>query len=298
MATEFGLINLLKPAGISSRQAIDPIERQLRPAKVGHAGTLDPLATGVLIVLVGQATRLTSHVQAWPKSYRGTFLLGRSSDTEDIEGNVVEEPNPIRPSREALESAALQLTGLQLQQPPAYSALKVKGRRAYELARSGQDVELVARPIHVYALEIEEYNYPLVQLYIECSSGTYVRSLGRDLARATGTNAVMSSLVRLSIGHLHLDHAVSWDTIRNEDPRSFLLPAREALRDLPAITLDAEECRRILNGLTITRAELSDLHVAALTPDGELAALLLRRGVGIYGPQRNFLSSATSIIRS
>ncbi len=292
MAMDLGLINLVKPSGISSRQAIDPIERQLRPTKVGHAGTLDPLATGVLVVMVGQATRLTSHVQAWPKTYRGTFLLGRSSDTEDIEGQIVEESDPVVPSRAALEEAARSLTGDILQQPPAYSALKVQGRRAYELARAGKEVDLAARPIHIRVLNIETYDYPRLQLYIECSSGTYVRSLGRDLAKAVGTNAIMSSLVRLAIGHLRVEDGVTWEAIRNQDPRPFLLPAREALRDLPSVTLTADECRRIAHGLLIERQDESELHLAALTPSGDLAALLLRRGPGVYGPQRNFLPAS------
>lgn len=298
----FGLINLHKPAGISSRQAIDPLARQLRPTKVGHAGTLDPLASGVLVVTVGHATRLTSFVQEWPKTYHGTFLLGRSSDTEDIEGTVLEETSPRRPTREELEQAARDLTGLIQQRPPAYSALKVQGRRAYDLARSGATVDLAPRAITIHELEVVAYDYPTLELHIRCSSGTYVRSLGRDLAIAVGTSAVMSQLTRTAIGHLTLEHAVSLETLLAGDPAQHVLPAGEAVRGLPRLVLDDETTRRIARGQFIevpdellaanrSHADRDAETVAAFLPDGNLAALLVRKRGRLFGPERNFIAA-------
>src|SRR3954463_11650952 len=133
----FGFLNIDKPAGMTSRDVVNQVQRALRPLKVGHAGTLDPLATGVLVIAVGQATRLVQYVQRLPKTYRGTFLLGRRSDTEDVDGQVVELIDAPTPSLPALESAAQQFIGTIQQRPPAYSALKIAGQRAYELARRG-----------------------------------------------------------------------------------------------------------------------------------------------------------------
>jgi len=286
-----GLINLNKPSGISSRQAIDPLARRLRPAKVGHAGTLDPLASGVLVVTVGHATRLTSFVQDWPKTYRGTFLLGRSSDTEDIEGMVVEETSPRRPTREELQHAALALTGTIQQRPPAYSALKVQGRRAYDLARAGEVVELAPRAITIHELEVVAYDYPTLELHIRCSSGTYVRSLGRDLAIAVGTSAVMSRLTRTAIGHLTLETAVELDELLGGDLLPHLLPAGEAVHGLPRVTLDELATQRIERGQFLEMpAELATSEtVAAFLPDGTLAAILTRKRGSLYGPERNFI---------
>src|SRR5437868_5550844 len=138
----FALLNVNKPAGITSRDVVNRLQRLVRPAKVGHAGTLDPLATGVLVVCLGQATRLIEYVQQMPKTYHGTFLLGRESDTEDIEGDVKELPNAPRPSRAEIDAALPQFVGRIEQRPPAYSALKVGGERAYDKARRGEAVVL------------------------------------------------------------------------------------------------------------------------------------------------------------
>src|SRR5262245_44228837 len=171
----FGLLNLNKPAGWTSRRVVDCIQKLVRPAKAGHAGTLDPLATGVLIVCVGQATRLIDYVHRMRKRYTGTFLLGRESQTEDVEGDVVELVNPPVPTRPEIERAAREFLGTIQQRPPAYSALKVAGQRAYDLARAGKEVQLDARPVEIFRIEVQRYDYPALVLEIECGSGTYVR---------------------------------------------------------------------------------------------------------------------------
>ncbi len=222
----FGLLNLNKPSGITSRRVVDRVQRLVKPAKVGHAGTLDPLACGVLVIGVGQATRLVEYVQERPKRYRGTFLLGRSSTTEDIEGEITELPNAVPPTREALERAAAELTGEVDQRPPAFSAIKVGGRRAYDLARAGQQVDLAPRRVRIDRLQIVRYVYPELELEIECSGGTYVRSLGRDLAERAGTAAVMSALQRTAIGCFLLTDAVEPDALTKENLGMHLLSPR------------------------------------------------------------------------
>jgi tRNA pseudouridine55 synthase len=196
----FGLLNLNKPPGVTSRRLVDRVQRLVKPAKVGHAGTLDPLASGVLVLGIGPATRLVEYIQEMPKHYRATFLLGRTSTTEDIDGEVTELEDAVPPTRERLERIAEEMTGEIEQRPPIYSALKVSGRRAYALARAGQQVELAPRMVRIHCLRIVRYEYPELCLDVACGGGTYVRSLGRDLAERAGTAAVMSALERTAIG--------------------------------------------------------------------------------------------------
>ncbi len=282
-----GLINLHKPSGISSRQAVDIVKRLVRPAKAGHAGTLDPLASGVLVVCVGGATRLIEYVQQMPKRYTGTFLLGRSSHTDDIEGELTTLPDPPRPMLGELKKAAASLTGEILQRPPAYSALKVEGRRAYDLARKGQQFELVPRPVSVYRMEVARYEYPELVLEIECGSGTYVRALGRDLAAALGTAAVMSALVRTAIGDFHLEDACRPEQLNRDELRRWLLPSLRAVARLPSVRLTAAEATQLRHGISIARSVDSAAgELAAIGPAGKLVAIVEAQSDGGLRPTR------------
>jgi tRNA pseudouridine55 synthase len=288
-----GLLNIDKPTGTTSRRVVDDVERLVRPSKAGHAGTLDPLASGVLVVCVGAATRLIQYVQQMPKRYVATFLLGRRSPTEDIEGDVELLPDAPQPALEELAAAAGTLVGEIQQRPPIFSALKVAGRRAYDLARAGREVELQPRPVTIHRLDVLRYDYPELVLEIECSSGTYVRSLGRDLAEQLGTSAVMSALSRTAIGSLTLDNACRTEDLNRDTISKFLLPASMAVASLPAITLTLEEARRIGHGLSIERIDAGG-HVewAALDEAGNLVAILGRRADGSLGPTRNLAQSS------
>jgi len=246
-----GLLNLNKPVGMTSREAVDRIQRLVRPAKVGHAGTLDPLASGVLVVGVGAATRLLEYVQQMPKRYTGTFLLGRHSPTEDIEGEVTALSDPPVPTREEIAAAAQALCGRIEQRPPAFSALWVGGRRAYELARKGKQVELEPRDVMVYRIEVVDYQYPQLMLDVECGRGTYIRSLGRDLAERLGTAAVMSALKRTAIGGFRVEDAIDPGAITRENLANHLLPPLRAVEQLPRVQLTADDVARLRNGLTI-----------------------------------------------
>ncbi len=290
--TPCGLLNLNKPAGMTSRQAVDAIQRLVRPAKVGHAGTLDPLATGVLVVCVGAATRLIEYVQQMPKGYTGTFLLGRQSPTEDVEGEVTLLDDPPVPGGEQIIAAAKALAGRIEQRPPAYSALKVAGRRAYKLARQGKQVDLKPRPVTVYGIEVEAYEYPELTLKIECGSGTYVRSLGRDLAESLGTAAVMSALLRSSIGSFRIEETIDPRQVTKGNLADHLLPPLRAVAALPRVELSDEEIVLIRQGRTIDRKTETwppgqTAELAAIDPAGRLVAILTRRGQDQLGPLRN-----------
>jgi tRNA pseudouridine55 synthase len=308
----FGLLNINKPRGVTSRWVVDQVQRLVKPAKAGHAGTLDPLATGVLVVCIGQASRLVDYVQQMPKRYRAEFLLGRTSATEDIEGEVAELADPPVPTRLEIETAAGGFSGEIMQRPPAFSALKVAGKRAYALARRGQEVELAPRPVTIHRLEIVQYEYPRAVLDIECSSGTYVRSLGRDLAESQGTGAVMSALERTAIGGFRVEDAIDVTTLNRDNFVDHLLPPRMAVAHLDTITLTATEQSRISNGQFIDRPEFDaqmlpltralsprrgseaagdSSEFAALDDCGNLVAILRRRTDGQLGPVRNFLST-------
>jgi tRNA pseudouridine55 synthase len=285
----FGLLNIHKPAGITSRDVVNRVQKCVRPHKAGHAGTLDPLATGVLVVCIGQATRLIEYVQRMPKRYLGTFLLGRQSETEDTEGTIVELANPPRPDRETIERALTDFVGEIQQMPPAFSALKVAGKRAYNLARKGVAVELQPRPVIIHSLALTGYDYPELALDIRCGSGTYVRSLGRDIARSLGTEAVMSALVRQEIGLFRLSQSLDHSSISPETIRAHLRPAVEALPELPRFELTAAELAALWQGRQLAnRLNLVGAEIAAVDPQGSLAAILTVTESGALQPLRVF----------
>jgi tRNA pseudouridine55 synthase len=286
----FGLLAVNKSAGITSRDAVDHVERLVRPLKAGHAGTLDPLATGVLVICVGQATRLIQYVQRMPKTYRGSFLLGRSSETDDVEGSVELLESAVEPSRDDVEAILPRFLGEIQQRPPAHSAVHVAGRRAYELARRGKPVELAPRAVTIYRLAVRRYEYPELELAIECGSGTYVRAIGRDLATALGTAAVMSALERSAIGPFRVEEAVPLDELTQEMLRVRMRPALDAVSDLPRIELSAAELNEIRHGrpIAMRTGSGSQSEWAAVDDGGELAAILHEKRPGQLWPACNF----------
>jgi tRNA pseudouridine55 synthase len=285
-----GLLNINKPAGITSRRVVDRVQRLVRPAKAGHAGTLDPLATGVVVVCVGNATRLIEYVQRMHKSYRATFLLGRTSETEDVEGDVVMLENAPEPSETDIRESIQNLTGEIMQRPPAFSALKVKGQRAYKLARAGQDVQLEPRPTTIYQFRVVSYAYPELIVEIECSRGTYVRSLGRDLAESLGTGAVMSALIRTAVGDFHVDDALELDTLSRDSLAEQLLSPSTAVAQLPRVELNPQQLQYVRHGRAFA-AEFAqpESEIAAMDAAGCLVAILQPAGAGQLKPLRVFL---------
>jgi len=284
----FGLLNINKPHGVTSRDVVNRVQRLVRPAKTGHAGTLDPLACGVLVVCVGPATRLTEYVQGMTKQYTGTFLLGRTSDTEDIEGEVVELPDPPRPTPQEIVDVLRRFVGRFLQRPPAFSAKKVAGRRAYKLARQGKTFELAPKEVTVHDVQLVDYDYPELTLNVTCGSGTYIRSLGRDIGHALGTAAVMSALTRTAVGDYRLDQACTTEDLTRDTIAQYLLPPLTAVASLPTLRLTDEQTSRIANGVAIDAgAHVPGKQIAALDKSGNLIAILVPRGRGL-APVRYF----------
>jgi tRNA pseudouridine55 synthase len=271
-----GILNVNKPSGLTSRRVVDIVQHLVRPERVGHAGTLDPLATGVLVVCVGSATKLIEYVQRMPKSYLGTFLLGRNSDTEDVEGEVVELADPPVPSLEEIVRVARSFIGEIMQRPPAFSALKINGRRAYKLARKGEEVELAPRPVSIYKIEVRSYQYPELELEIDCGGGTYIRTLGRNMAESLGTSAVMSALVRTGIGNFRLADALNPLILTNENIAGYMLPLAGAVDYLPRLELTAEEAVNVHHGRKIAQHNMSTSgeEIIAVDGEGKLLAIL------------------------
>jgi tRNA pseudouridine55 synthase len=279
----FGVINVHKPAGLSSRKVVDRVVRRARPAKAGHAGTLDPLATGVLVVCVGRATRLIPFVQDLPKAYRARFLLGRTSPTDDITGELTEHPGGEAVTLAQLEALLPRFTGRIEQVPPQFSAVHVEGQRAYKLARRGTVVELTAREVDVYRLALSAFQSPEFELEIECGSGTYVRSIGRDLGALLGCGAVMSSLVRTHVGPYTIESAVTLDDLDAQPMEDILLPPQTAVAHLPDCRITDAELGDIRAGRPFHPPAVDNLPggttIAVFAPDGELACL------AVYDPK-------------
>jgi tRNA pseudouridine55 synthase len=272
----FGILNINKPAGITSRRVVDHVAKLVRPEKAGHAGTLDPLATGVLVVCVGKATRLIEAVQDQPKSYHATFLLGRQSDTDDVTGTVTEVAPAREVMRAEIESCLPAFVGRIEQVPPAFSAVHVEGRRAHELARAGRKVELTSRTVEVSRIEITRFAYPELELEIDCGSGTYVRSIGRDLGHALGCGAVMSALMRTRVGPYRVENAAGVDQLTRETLDKSLLDPATAVAGFSKRLANAAEIALLRAGRAIPIGDLapgSEESIVFVDPAGSLLAL-------------------------
>jgi tRNA pseudouridine55 synthase len=284
----FGLLNVNKPTGVTSRQVVDRVQRVARGAKVGHAGTLDPLASGLLILCVGPATRLTEYLHRLRKRYRATFLLGQRSASDDVESPATILSDPPRPSLADLDRASQRLTGRIQQRPPVFSAVKVRGRRAYHRARRGEQVELAPRWVVIYDIRVVRYAYPQLELQIECGAGTYVRSVGRDLAAALCTAAVMSGLTRTAIGDFTLARACDSNRLTQENLPDYLLPPLQAVARLPRIRLTLADQIAVAHGRTVAQSRsLPAGEIAALDQRGRLVAILRTGPQGGLTPVRN-----------
>ena len=265
-----GILNLDKPAGWTSHDAVAKLRRFLGERRIGHGGTLDPMATGVLPVFVGRATRAVEFLEAADKEYEAGLRLGIVTDTQDTTGRILEE-KPVRVSEEEIRAAILALKGERDQLPPMYSAVKVGGKALYAYARAGKDVERRPRHIAVYSAEPlgwagEEYRFRIV-----CSKGTYIRTLCHDLGEALGCGGAMSSLRRLRAGPFRLEEAFALDTVL-ERGEACLLPLDSLFRDRPALVLDGERTRRVRCGNDVS-AEGKAGEYRLYGPDGEFLAL-------------------------
>ncbi len=217
MAKMNGIINLDKPAGLSSARAVSVVKRLLpRGTKIGHAGTLDPFATGVLLLLVGRATKLCERMMAEPKQYEATIKLGAKTATDDPESPESPVEGAVPPSRSAVEAALGRFVGAIRQRPPVYSAMKIGGRRAYDLARRGKAVELQERTVQVYGIELLDYEWPLARVRIDCGRGTYIRAIARDVGELLNVGGHLTQLRRTRIGPYGVQQGVSLEQVAQE----------------------------------------------------------------------------------
>jgi tRNA pseudouridine55 synthase len=262
-----GLLLVDKPAGVTSHDVVLAARRAFGVSRIGHAGTLDPFATGLLVLLLGRATRLLPYLDGVPKLYEATIALGSETDTDDLLGAVVREAPP--PSDNAIRLAIGKLTGTIEQMPPAYSAKRVAGRRAYDAARAGEALELT--PVKVEVFEWRKVRREGDRLFaaISCGGGTYIRALARDLGNLTGSAAHLAALRRKRSGPFDVRDASTLEELQSNKAR--LQPALAALPTIPHVTLDGESAERVLRGMPIER---SRIEPAAALVDGRSGALV------------------------
>lgn len=258
-----GLLVIDKPPGLTSREAVNRVQRWFpRRTKIGHTGTLDPLATGVLVLCLGSATRLAEYVQRMSKTYHSTFVLGARSDSDDADGTITETDGASDPGEDAVRAGLAQLVGTQEQVPPAYSAAHVEGQRAYDLARRGETVHLAARTIDVYAIDVVRYHWPEVEVEVRCGKGTYIRSLARDLGAMLGVGGYVRVLRRTRVGPFTPEQAATG--------RADLLPTALAVTELPGVHLNEAEGRRLRQGQSVPNPATGEVAVFV---NGEVVAV-------------------------
>ena len=288
-----GFLNLAKPRGPTSHDIVTRVRRLTGVRRVGHAGTLDPLAEGVLVLALGPATRLLEYVASGEKVYRATIRLGSTTTTDDAEGDVM-DTRPLTVGRADIEAALPQFVGEIAQRPPAFSAVQVGGRRAYDLARRGAAVELPARQVRIARLNILGWQAPDLTLEVTCGPGTYIRSLARDLGAALGCGAHLAGLIRTRSGGFFLTAATALHDLEHHTARCtwrlLLVAPSAALAHLPVLTLTAQGCVLLRRGQPVSSAHLlssvpttarADGSVCVLDAEGQLIA------IAAYDPQQD-----------
>jgi len=285
-----GLLVLDKPAGITSRAAVNAALRWFpRRTRLGHTGTLDPGATGVLVLCVGWATRLAEYVQSMEKVYRSTFLLGCRSSTDDADGELVPVQVAEPPSSPDVHAALGRFIGEIDQVPPSFSAAKVTGKRAYKLARAERKIALEPRRITIHQIALLHYEYPLLDLEVRCGRGTYIRALARDLGNVLYCGAIVQALRRTRVGVFTLDGALGLDADRAA-VLAQLRPCEDAVQQLPRLDLPAPALEKLRHGLPVSdqpdmQAALGK-EIAVFAPDGILAAIASMDGAGKLWPEK------------
>ena len=296
MSSPRGILLLDKPSGPTSHDMVAAVRRGAGLRRVGHAGTLDPLATGLLVLCLGAATRLSEYLAGKDKRYMARVRLGQATTTYDAQGELTAETTAALPGRADVERALAEFLGRQQQVPPQYSAIKRGGQKAYEVARRGETIELEPRPVEFYSLALTDWNPPECSLEVHCSAGTYIRSLAHDLGQALGVGAHLSGLRRTASGMLQIADAVTLPTLREAfdrgDWRSHLRPPDTALADWPAVRLTGEAAALVLRGQAVARptadqtglpAEFARAYNAA----GDFIAIVRADG-GLWRPHKVF----------
>jgi len=285
-----GWLVLDKPEGLTSTQALGKVRRLLEAEKAGHGGTLDPIATGILPIALGEATKTVSYAMDGRKTYRFAVRWGERTTTDDREGEVIDRSS-VRPDAEAIRAALPRFLGVIEQVPPQFCALKVNGERAYDIAREGDAVDLAARQVRIDRFElVATPDADTAEFEVDCGKGTYVRSLARDLAEMLGTVGHVVTLRRLRVGRFTLETAISLDELAAMEHGAaverLLLPIETALDDIPALALTEAEAHRMRHGQTVallTRPDLERLRAiqGAIGEDGAVVALFAGKPVAL-----------------
>jgi len=291
--TPDGILNLDKPRGPTSHDVVAHVRKLTGVRRVGHAGTLDPLATGVLLLCIGQATRVAEYLMAGQKVYRARLRLGITTDTYDAQGQVVAEA-PVAVNRTQVEEALAQFRGQIAQVVPMYSAIKREGTSLHRLARQGIEVERKPRPVEIFRLELTAWEPPECTLELTCSRGTYVRSLAHDLGQSLGCGAHLTGLARLASGDFCLEEAVTLEQFAQAAAENrwpdLLHPIDGALTHFPALNLDADSARRLCLGQAVAGCESGEAGlVRVYGPDGTFLALAAYDpATGLLQPRKVF----------
>lgn len=284
-----GILNIDKPQWLSSHDVVAKVRRICNTRRVGHAGTLDPLATGVLLVCVGRTTRLVEYLMGQPKTYTATVRLGQTTNTYDAEGEIAEERPFAHINQTAIEDSLNTFRGPIEQIPPIYSAIKVKGQPMYKLARQGKDVEAKPRPVTIYDLQLTAWEPPFLKLQVSCSTGTYIRSLAHDIGEALGCGGHIVELRRMAVGDFKIDDAITLDDLTSANWESLCLPADQAVLNLPRLDANVDETKALLLGQRISVS--SDLptgcQARVYDPTGKFFGILLREDA-MWRPKKMF----------
>ncbi len=292
-----GILNVLKPAGKTSFAVVSLVRRWSGERRVGHGGTLDPDATGVLVVCLGQATRIVEYLAGTGKSYRADIELGVTTDTYDAAGKVVARGDPSAITVERLEHVLGSFRGAQPQVPPMHSAVHYKGRRLYELAREGVEVDRQARQVEITRLELLSWRPPRFTVEVSCSGGTYIRSLAHDIGQALGCGAHLCNLVRTTSGPFRVEQSVSLavldEAFRSGGVGPYLQPLDDVLLDWPAAILDDEWADQVRKGVDVELPSAGNGGPAggrcrAYSSDGCFLAILARTEAGLWHPEKVF----------
>jgi tRNA pseudouridine55 synthase len=287
--TPSGFLNIDKPLHLTSHDVVARLRRGLHIDKIGHAGTLDPLATGVLVICIGAATRLSEYVMDTTKRYRARVYLGKTTTTYDAEGEILSEHDTAHITRDDVERVLASFVGDIQQVPPMYSAIKQGGKKLYDLARAGKTVEREPRAVRIDSLTIVEWNSPEFLLDVVCSAGTYIRSLAYDVGEALGVGAHLSGLTRTASGSFDLSNAIPLETMLNDSNWHQKLMVMDApLVYLPAVHLDAANEEHIRHGRTIPSDMPEGTIARAYAADGTFIAIL-QGSTGIWKPHKVFL---------
>jgi tRNA pseudouridine55 synthase len=290
----FGILVVDKPIGPTSHQVVNVVRRGTGIRKVGHAGTLDPRASGVLVLCLGPATRLSEYLSTSDKRYEAVVQFGSATKTYDAEGEILHESERI-PSKSEIEAVLPEFRGEISQVPPPFSAIKIKGKKAYELARAGKDPELEARNVNILDLRMNNYKKPDLSLEIECSAGTYIRSLAHDLGKRLSSGAHLASLRRIKAGPFTIEEAIPLPKLEVgfmvDKWERYVIPAADALPDFPMVKIRDEQLDQIRYGLRIPAFDAGGEIARGITEKGELVAILeLVEDGTLWHPRKVFIS--------